>query len=64
MSLAKKKKKCDRTSRYEYVKSLISASVQQIACHASFTLIYEETGVFAERGHKYVLHGSLEAFIS
>ena len=58
------KKESDFTNRHEYVKSLMSAFMQQIASHASFILIYNYTGVFAETHHKCILHTSLEAFIS
>lgn len=34
------KKESDFTNRHEYVKSLMSAFMQQIASHASFILIY------------------------
>ena len=38
--VTEKKKESDFTNRHEYVKSLMSAFMQQIASHASFILIY------------------------
>jgi hypothetical protein len=37
----RKKRKGVHTGRYEYVKLLISSSMQQIACHTSFIFIYD-----------------------